>query len=476
MGNRKSKKIKFFEIYNVISDTEKSEFHSFLAVHSPGKFPVPKPVIENLTKPGFPELLQATYNHQTLWNICSELTKSIEQFLALKELMSDPVTTEKLFLDQAAKRNLKKITLLGYKLRLKKLHNGGIGIETAKQIANLSNDLCNLCFATDNPELKETLKIYWNYKFISLALESVREKINMVTAEGVGLKSEKLIAENIYRSINLSQTLSAIKEEYPDYHVLLRIYIDIETLLKNGFDSELYFNVKKSFYRILKKLSTAGKIDLCQLFVNCLTLFSGSGKINLKAEVFEFLKLQFSVSTPSDYEENMIGGTHFREVAMTAVNVGEVKWAEEFLEKNVPYLPADIRENELNTMKSYIEFHKGNFEEAIRTAGRLKKKSYVGYYDYYTISIRSNFELERFEECIVLLEKFNDYLRKNRNIPVLFAESSKRFVRNVRRLVNYKFKSGKKYLDEIEFEFNSERNGDVNGNNWIKNKLEELSS
>ncbi|MEO8211450.1 MAG: hypothetical protein ABI840_12900 [bacterium] len=471
---KKKKAIKFFQLYDSLSAPEKEQFHNFLKLTFIPKIRVSKTIINHLkSDTDLLNFINSKFSQRSIWNICSELTKALEQFLAVEELLSDNKKITELVRKQMSKRNLDKLLEHEYKNAINKLLNSKIHADTFKEIAEISGEYLKLSVKTGSLMLQtEIFRINNNFIALNFLFVMITEMINNVLADYTGVKSEVVIMEETFSMFDFEVILKSIKRQFPDFYPVFQFYYDAYILISKRGNFELYKKVKRNFFNLIGKFTEEYSVEIFRILTECLFSLREISMNDIDKELFELFRKKFDAGIIGDLKENRIGNTHFRDIVKIALCVGEIKWAENFVEKFSAHLPENQRSNDVNTSKALIMFKKQEYEKAIEYAGEISRSYYIHYNDFFRISIKSNYELLNFNECESLLEKYRDYLRRTGNLPQGYVAGSMRFIRNVKDLINYKFKLRLKYLDRIGMEVL--KKSIVSENKWVEEKMNEF--
>ena len=103
-------------------DSERKEFCEFLRLSFIKKTRLSEIIIDKIESgTDLHAYFLKKYTERSLWNIYSELTGSLEQFLSLKEIMTEEAEAHRLKRNQFRKRDLTRLLVSDHKNNIKKL-------------------------------------------------------------------------------------------------------------------------------------------------------------------------------------------------------------------------------------------------------------------------------------------------------------------------------------------------------------------
>lgn len=445
---------KFFTIFNTFSEKERSEFCEFLQLSF-----VQKPRLSNIIiskiKSGtdLHEYLSEKYSERTLWNIYSELTTSIMQFISFKEILSDKMEMHKLKRKQLLKRNLTKYLVQDYRNEIKQELASELSFETMNDIYKSAlNCLVSMFKSQDFKDFDLTFKIYSDFHILSVFLELLSRRIDFeIRIEVYGKKNDYLF-EEIFGFINFEKILMVIKKFYPEYGNIFNIIYNLNIVINDPNDAESFKNAKNIFFTESAQLTDKYKSDIINVFINICSLITKRTTRNMSIDLFDLMKEKIRLGLTTDLTATIKDENHFREYIHVALAVNEICWVEDFIEKYSPLLPNNLKENNINSALAFLELKKKNYSAAIEFAHKLKRKYYVQDLDYYRILICANFESGNILECNSVKKRFQEYILRNSHFPQTYKKSAKKFIRCLSKLIKFKETNSKSILTELEFE------------------------
>jgi hypothetical protein len=469
---QRKKKIKFFRIYDSLSHIEKKQFHSFLKLSFVPKVGVSKIILNHMkSNSDLSQYLNSNFSPRSVWNICSELTKPIEQFLAVKELLGDGKEISVLMRRQMNKRDLDTLLEHEYKNAISKLLSSKMNDTTLREIKENSLRLLYLSLKTGDSRLKkQAFNMYHNFYSLNFLFETILVMTGIEVTNFINEKLEVPLMEKIFPMLNYDGILKVIKKQFPDFYPVIKLHFDIYKLLEKG-SSGSYRKTSDAFFGMMDKFSDKYKTQIFEILLECLIRNEDLSKDEVDREMFELLSKKVEAGLVYDLSEYRIGFNHFRDNILIALKVGETEWAEMFVSEFSYLLPEKQRMNDVNTAWAFISLSKGNYHETLKFISNVRRTYSTHYHDFFRISAKANFELGNYDECFSISEKYRDYLRRTEKSGMQYVSGSKMFLKNFKRLVNYKLSSNVKYLNQIEYDL--QKSTSYSENIWIEKKLNE---
>jgi len=165
--------------------------------------------------------------------------------------------------------------------------------------------------------------------------------------------------------------------------------------------------------------------------------------------------------------------SNFRNYILIAINLKKYKWVNDFINKYGSLLKPDIRDDFMNLGKAILMFEKKDFKNSQKLLMQVKKKNPFNFVDVLVLMLKVFFELNNLDDYHDELRKFNEYLRKDRNVKDLLIVNAKNFCKGYTMLLKVKQNPTKKYIIELQFFLSKNL---LIGKKWIEKKLNEIIS
>ena len=453
--------------------SERKEFDNYLKAPIGRKPRVSNKIIEAFTMgENFESFMNENYNKRTQWNTYSELTLSLEDFLAAKRMLRDSDKRNELLADEFSSRGLTEFARAYFEQEISNLSSSnpddGILIKSLHLQEKYSELLKGI------GEIKK-FKDNLNSRYEIFAVKSVFESLMFQLECNNNLRDSKDIRLELFDSYNNSLDLKLFirltKRKAPRFYQLLNIAYKVLNLDNSPYSLSSFENVRNYFYKNMDSFTDEFKAKIYFMLINYLINLGNSGLAKVDNYLFELLKKKISDRIIDDLEFGNLDRSHFRDYVAIALRVNELNWASEFIDTYYSLLPPAQRENEMNVVRAMVSVKRKDFVSAIKYIEKVKRSDYIYLTDYFRISIISKFELNEFLGCIKQINNFKRHLWKNSEIPELYVNKYKRFLRFIENLVEYK-QTGK--TGELEGILNEiEKDTNVPSYNWIIEKAKE---
>lgn len=458
---------KFFTVFNTFSETERKEFCEFLQLSFIKKPRLLNVVINKiLIGSDLHTFLSSKYSERTVWNIYSELTISIMQFISLKEILSDKKEMKELKRRQLQKRNLSKFLIKEYRNDLNSELSSGLSFESMKEINKTARNCLISIFKSGILKNSDSIfKIHSDYQILSVILEILSRRIDFeIRIEVYGKKSTYLF-EEIFKFIDFENILSVIKKFYPEYENLFNIIYNLNIVINDPNNYDSFKNAKNFFFKGSSQLTDEYRSDILNVFTNICSLITKRTTRNMSSDLFDIMKEKVRLGLINDLITANKGENHFREYIHVALSVNEIHWAEEFIKNYSTLLPLNLRENNMNSAKAFLELKKKNYDTAIEFAFKLKRKYYVYDLDFFRILICANFESGDMIECDSAKKRLHEYILRNSRFPQTYKKSANNFIGCLSKLIKFKETNSKSILSELEYEVKNK--SELMWRNWL---------
>lgn len=271
-------------------------------------------------------------------------------------------------------------------------------------------------------------------------------------------KSEK---DSSYEDFIMNQLIESRDDQDP----LIRAYICVYQLAKEN-NPELFSELKnivlnhhipfESNYKALLSHSE----NFCIRFIN-------SGKSEYLEQLFEIYKCEIQFfKLPGD-----LNSSNFRNIVNCALQLGNIEWAENFVENYFSKVSMLDQENNYNFNYARIYFEKGDYKSAMR---QLLKVTYED--SFYASSgrillIKCYFELNDEMPLLSCCGSLTQFYNRSKEFTKQRVENSLHFIKYVKILQKHRLENNKAYFKKLHQKV-SESN--VVQKEWLLKKIEDL--
>ncbi len=468
--------MKFKQMIRTLSDSERKEFGNYLKAPIGRKPRISNKIIDAFVKnEDFENFMNENFNKRSQWNSYSELTLSLEDFLAAKRLLKNNNNRNEFLAEEFGKRGLTNLSIAFYENEINSLTNSNPDEEILTRSLDLQWKYHELLSGTgETKKLRSILNSRYEIHTIKFAFESLMLQLEYesVKATSKDLRVELFKALNI--NIDFEKIVRLTKTIAPHFYPLLNMAHKTRNLHSQPFSFSRFENVRKYFYKNMDSFTLDFKGRMYFMLINYLIHMRNTGHERIDKHLFELLRKKISEGITGDLQRGNLDRSHFRDYVIIALWVNELKWASEFIENYSILLPTGQRENEENVVRAMICLKKRDFVSSISHIEKVKMSDYLYATDYFRIMIISKFELNEFMECLKLTNRFKRYLWTATDIPEAYADSYKRFLRIIANMIDYKQTGKDGHLEKIFIELEAEKNLPVSS--WMYAKAKELAN
>lgn len=404
---------------------------------------LPKYLKEQAFKQVFPT---RPYKAQQLYQICSDLFKLIEKFLAFQEMEKD----NSLMLQSLAKA-----------YRQKNLEQQFV--QTTKSIEVLLND--KQPYRDDQYWQKQ---FAWKYDYCDY-IESQERSVDTNLQDVFNTFETYMVASQIkqlvlmYTHQNVYQTdyntgLSDVVIEYIGTHThflaipAISIYYYYYKAM-NAPENPVFF---QKMHQLLQENSKIFPIEetrnLYALAANYCIRKSNKGET-----LYTSLLLSLYESGLKDdilLDNGIISQFHYKNIVVLALKIKNVEKAKELMQEYKDKLHLKDRQDLYNLCFARISFYEGNFKEAMYLLSSFNSKDPLLFLDAKYILLKTYYELEELSLLDSLLDSMSQYVKRKAQIPKGHQNYYKQVLKVTKNLLNLPFskteKQAKKITEEIE--------------------------
>lgn len=417
------------------------------------------------------------YNEKIIRNLVYEFTNRLEDFLAVKNFLSDPLSFEKHLLEEAEMKKLDKITkehlktadeiLSGVTTRDERYYSSKAFIEQKRYNIEYPEVPMGKSIALSN--IKEEYIKNTSSFFILVMLSEYFQKINRENQ--INSSIELKLAEQIMSFLDTE--IGNYKDE-PSIYLLYRfLKLSMETSageleeLKN-ITLENREKIPQSYF----------KDFILELYNFCKQKQQG-GFSEFGSKAFELLSFMEENGLLLERDGTMLEHNYTNSAA-SAVRIGKLDWATGFIQKYKSYLPENLRENAYCYNMAVVNFISGinsNEKKTPLLENAMEYLSSVKTEDFYHTTRINNlllliyFELNIFETAYSLIDTYRHFLHNNSLIPASLQKRYLNFLNYINRLINIKSGSRKTSLERLKLDV---LNNETEYKKWLISKIEEL--
>lgn len=394
----------------------------------------------------------------------SNLTSLIEQYFFTKRFNESEDLKTQLLLEEMIERNSEKLfnhTLLKTKTS-KKYKNGDQYLNDFK-IEDIKNRYISHFAQRQNrfiaqPDYANTIKQLDTF-YLIYKLKYCCELLNYKTIGAV--EQETILLDEILELLQ--------KEDYSEipavtiYHNILLNLIEpeieshytkfIDTLKENDHlfpqleTREMYIYAQNFCIRQINKGSNEYLFELLTIY----KILLNRGIILVNDEL-----------SPWDYKN----------IVVSALRCSDFDWVESFIEEYKESLPIEERENAYIYNLAKFHFYKKNYGSVMQLLQKVEYNDVFYSLDSKAMLLKTYYELNELDSLFSLLDSFNSFLRRKKQLSKQRVESYKNLIKLVKKLVKLNSKTLRNTHEILEEIRNTKPLAD---SSWLKEKVQEFA-
>lgn len=260
----------------------------------------------------------------------------------------------------------------------------------------------------------------------------------------------------------INQLIDNRHEQDPVFKAYILVFLLSKEQNEESFQ-ELYsiiLNKEIKFISNYRAILTHSQ-NFCIRFIN-------SGKNHYLENLLELYKFGIEFyKVPGD-----MTSTGFRNIAQCALQLGNIGWAEDFVENYYNKVSLDDQQNSYNFNYSRIYFERKDYKSAMRLLLR------VSYEDSFYAStgrillIKCYYELNDEMPLISCCGSLSQFLHRNKDFTKQRIENNLHFIKFVKTIQNNRLKINKSYFKNLKEKIESST---VVEKDWLLKKIDEIS-
>ncbi len=431
---------------------------------------------ENLSKQSLFKFMMgnAVYKESYIRNLFSDLNVLAEKFLKINLTECNPAF-EKLFIEDLKNRDLIDITEKKIRAFEKKIKSGKAKDHSYYEDVNFIYEIKSFLIVdkslTDDfrdKQLKNTTKL-----FLLSILENVFYML--VEEQRVNVK---------HRYDFLKHSLKYMKSHQTEFEdsPLLMIYFHLSICFLSGQpeESDEHFNIAGKYFRnnysALTKIDRKNIYSVMQVYyINRISAGDNSRNKDFLKFMLEMLKFNVLSHRESDYIDLNL----YRNILILCTMEKEINILKKFISKYIRFVDEQSRDSILAYSNSQLNFLQGKFQNTLDLCNNINLNDLLNstndnlYFknDIKTLTLKSLYELNAFENAISYIDAYRHFLRKSKLIKEEMRNNYLLFVNSVSELIRLKFKFDEYAFAKFKTKIYSSKFTNVQ---WILEKLNEF--
>ncbi len=282
--------------------------------------------------------------------------------------------------------------------------------------------------------------------------------------------SQKRTGNYTYK-LNFVEEILAYLETFPIEDVPeLAIYFYSFLTLQEEENADHYYNLRRILDRYASIMPQKEALELFDSVLHYCIGKANKGNRTFLQEYFDLFIM--AIDNQVFIEEGVIASWRFNNAAGVALRLGNLDWAETFVNTYKDYLPPDTRENTYTFNLARVYLYQKKYGKVLDLLRDIEYED-IGYnLISKAILTITYFELEEFDALDSFTESFRVFLNRHKNIPQQRRRSYLNLLKYVRRL-NRLTPGDKAAVQKLREEITRDKATTVN-HEWLLEKIDEL--
>lgn len=228
---------------------------------------------------------------------------------------------------------------------------------------------------------------------------------------------------------HITESLIQQYQQLPQQHPLTEAYLELYRMLSTSHRKEEAIRFDQFFHRL-----RTGHRQIEPSFLRELYYFAINHcvrKIRANQTGYEERLLELyteGVSTRLLFENDQLSPWTFKNMVKLGVRLQRLKWAEEFIENYVSFLPENFREDARQYNRAELFYQRGQFREATHHLLRVGFSDPYYHLDAKVMLCKIYFESEEWDALFSLMAAFRVYLNRLKGVSSQVRKAYQQFV------------------------------------------------
>ena len=414
------------------------------------------------------------FNKQVIWNLISETERMTRGFLEQIGLRKDNFYRKGLLLSESGKRKLLNNYPDTIETLEKNLAGGGIDYFYIEKSARLEGHKLDYFYLMDKVRLMADSKLKDSEYHVLLFLRMLSGGLHdmSILNRNYNLSYNANIPLELAKHMNLGKiTGYAVRNGYK-YSFLIEIYYhSISMILKPGTD--VHFKKLLDLYKKhYNRFTVSEKRNMMYWLLNYCYYREENEEAEYGRIIFELNKFRLKEGLVF-YPGKQIPKGNFRNIFNSAINAGEIKWAEKFIKEYSVKLQKDYQFQVSSLAYASLYFSNKKYGRALESLNKAVFTDLDDKIMVKTLIAKTYYETGETESLMHHIDSFNHFLKNNQRLNPEHQKSYRIFLNYLRKLVlikeNYNREQNFRLTDEIK---NSKI---IYGKKWLLEKYSEFN-
>jgi len=386
---------------------------------------------------------------QTLRNRYSELYKLGEEFLIYNSLTRNKTEKEKILLNELIDKKLYVPFSIKYREALKHLNNDKFDNYKYRNISVITE--LNSRFLLERNKIDQVYSEFHRYSEIILCLNLINFfelGYEFAQQEFDGRKFEPNYILDFLRRIDIEDIMEAFRIKDSVIFKVTSMNYFLYMAFRNENIEDYYFKSHEIFTGIFAELKDSYKVKIFNYMINYCIRKQNRGIKKYQYELFKLYNEKLDQNLITDIKTNVYVFNFFRDYVHIGISIKEYEWVENFISKYSHELPKEMRYDETKLSYAKLDLAKRRYERSLSNLNNIKTTYYLLYTDSSLIRLCNYYELKKYEEAYLELDRLKHYMRNHKEIPSDYKHTNDNFIKVYQKILKHRTDPK---IDEIGF-------------------------
>ncbi len=251
------------------------------------------------------------------------------------------------------------------------------------------------------------------------------------TAKHMDIKTHNSFTDIVLESLNGEKMLDAMKKDNNSLFPYISANYYIHMMKKEPENRGHYNRLKQTLENNIEKFGHTEKYMLHQAMEThmVIQLEHNRYSIDIARELFELYKNELKLGVHKISPDGYLEPTVYRNIFLTACDINEFEWAENFINRYSRELPIEFAEGMKDYSLARLYFIKKDFEKALGKIVNINYDYPLHKIDAKVLHFKICYELGSYEQAFNILDTTKHYLSATDDIPNVFRKKNSTFVK-----------------------------------------------
>lgn len=370
------------------------------------------------------------YKDSTIRNLVSDLNRQLNEFMMLENFRNSGLGRQKYLSAERLKKNLKEYI---YPIDETSVNSQNFGSDHNYFLNKHFDSQSKFNFAVMDEKVTKFNSINTELGYLE---DSLRYLKLFFLSQIAQFYTTVTIFRRTYDISELPPSVKKLAEDLDpeklrqlitpgdEYYYAVELYEAMVNIYRKPEETKYYYEYKNCFYKYAFRVSG----DECSMHISNLTSYctgkATSGIEEFNNELFELIELTIKNKYYQNSNTEHLPHEYFRNFLLHGVRLRNFEWVNDFIHENYMKVhPAD-RENMKQLGFAYLNFNTAQYDEALGNINRISPDFFAFKLDIKNLTVQIFYELGYFEDALVQIKSYKEYLRKDK---LLNMEKRKRY-------------------------------------------------